>query len=143
MVNKVTLVGRVGKDPVVKHFDNGGTIAEFNMATDDSYKDKQGNKVEQTDWHNVKVVGKLSEVVEKYVVKGMLLYVEGKLKTRSYEKDGVTKYVTETVVDTLKMLSKRDDALATSSAPSRQPSDAAEHASPANKVIDDLDDMPF
>lgn len=117
MVNKVTLIGRVGKDAVVKHFDNGGVIAEFSLATDDSYKKKDGEKVEQTDWHNCKVTyGKLAEVAEKYVKKGMLLYVEGKIKTRSYDdKDGNKRYATEIVCDTFKMLSSKNDTGVTES----------------------------
>lgn len=105
MLNKVFLIGRVGKDVTVKNFSNGGSIAEFTIATDDSYKDKDGNKVEQTDWHNVKVNGKLSQVAEKYITKGMLLHVEGKVKTRAYDdKDGVKRYVTEIVCESFKML---------------------------------------
>jgi single-strand DNA-binding protein len=111
MLNKVALIGRVGKDPVVKHFENGGKIAEFTLATDDSYKDKQGNKVEQTDWHNIKIAfPKLAEVAEKWVKKGSLLYVEGKIKTRSYDdKDGNKRYVTEVVCESFKMLGDKKD----------------------------------
>lgn len=110
MINKVFLIGRLGKDPVIKHFDNGGAIAEFTVATDDSYKDKQGNKVEQTDWHNVKIISsKLAEVAEKYLRKGSLVHIEGKIKTRSYDdKDGNKRYVTEVVVEGFKMLDKKD-----------------------------------
>jgi single-strand DNA-binding protein len=113
MVNKVFLIGRLGKDPVVKHFSNDNAIAEFTLATDDSYKDKQGNKVEQTDWHNIKIpTRKLAEVAEKYLRKGSLIHVEGKIKTRSYDdKDGNKRYITEIVADTFKMLdSKKDNA---------------------------------
>ena len=111
MVNKVQLIGRVGKDPSVKHFQNNGAIAEFSLATDDSYKNKQGEKVEQTDWHNIKVTGqKQAEIAEKYIKKGTLLYVEGKLKTRSYEdKDGNKKYVTEVVCETFKFLGGKSE----------------------------------
>jgi single-strand DNA-binding protein len=122
MVNKTILLGRVGKDPVIKHFTNS-SIAEFSMATDDSYKNKAGEKIEQTDWHNIKVNGKLAEVAEKYIRKGSLLYVEGKIKTRSYDdKDGNKKYVTEIVAESFKMLDKKPmnetAAAQTSSAPS-------------------------
>lgn len=113
MINKVFLIGRLGKDPVIKHFSNDNAIAEFTLATDDSYKDKQGNKVEQTDWHNIKIpTRKLAEVAEKYLRKGSLIHVEGKIKTRSYDdKDGNKKYITEIVCETFKMLdSKRDSA---------------------------------
>ena len=137
MVNKVTLLGRVGKDPVVKHFDNGGVIAEFTLATDDSYKDKQGNKVEQTDWHNCKITfGKLAEVAEKYVKKGQLLWLEGKIKTRSYDdKDGNKKYLTEVIVESFKMLGGKDksESTATVSNPASEV--------PANTAPDS--DLPF
>lgn len=108
MLNKVTLIGRVGKDPQVKQFSNGNSIVEFSIATDDSYKDKEGNKVEQTDWHNIKSTFKsLNSTIEKYVKKGMQVYIEGKIKTRSYDdKDGNKRYVTEIVADKVLFLSR-------------------------------------
>ena len=142
MVNKVTLLGRVGKDPVVKHFDNGGAIAEFSLATDDSYKDKQGNKVEQTDWHNIKVTfPKLAEVVDKWVKKGMLIYVEGKIKNRSYDdKDGNKRYVTEIIADSFKMLGgKEDGGVAVSDGRPINERGPQSNSSPANAD----DDLPF
>ena len=142
MVNSIVLVGRVGKDPVVKNFDNGGKIAEFSLATDDSYKDKQGNKVEQTDWHNVKFNGKLAEVVEKYVKKGGLVYVSGKIKTRSYDdKDGNKRYVTEVVADTLKMLGGKEDNSATVEA--NQKRSLGEQESEKKTTSPDDDGLPF
>jgi single-strand DNA-binding protein len=111
MVNKVTLIGRLGKDPVLKHFSNDNAIAEFSIATDESYKNKEGQKVEQTEWHNIKIpTKKQAEIAEKYLRKGALVYIEGKIRTRSYDdKDGNKKYVTEIICDTFKMLdSKRD-----------------------------------
>jgi single-strand DNA-binding protein len=116
MLNKVTLIGRVGKDPQVKQFSNGNSIVEFSIATDDSYKDKEGNKVEQTDWHNIKSTFKsLNSTIEKYVKKGMQVYVEGKIKTRSYDdKDGNKRYVTEIVADKVLFLSRPEvDAVET------------------------------
>ena len=84
MVNKVILVGRLGKDPVLKHFSNDNAIAEFSLATDDSYKNREGQKVEQTDWHNIKIpTKKQAEIAEKYLKKGSLVFIEGKIKTRS------------------------------------------------------------
>lgn len=112
MLNKVQLIGRVGKDPIIKQLSGDNLVAEFSLATDDSYKDKQGNKVEQTDWHSIKIFGKLAGVVEKYVKKGALLYVEGKIKTRTWDdKDGNRRYTTEIVADTMKMLDGRKDAV--------------------------------
>ena len=111
MVNKVTLIGRLGKDPVLKHFSNDNAIAEFSVATDESYKNKEGQKVEQTEWHNVKIpTKKQAEIAEKYLKKGALVYVEGKIRTRSYDdKDGNKKYITEIICDNFRMLdSKRD-----------------------------------
>lgn len=145
MVNKVTLLGRVGKDPIVKHFDNGGTIAEFTMATDDSYKDKQGNKVEQTDWHNVKITfAKLAEIAERYVKKGSLLYVEGKLKTRSYDdKDGNKKYVTEVVCDSFKMLGGKDDNGGVTVSDGRPINERGPSSPSENTSSSADDDLPF
>lgn len=112
MVNKVTLIGRLGKDPVLKHFSNDNAIAEFSVATDESYKNKEGQKVEQTEWHNVKIpTKKQAEIAEKYLKKGMLVYVEGKIRTRSYDdKDGNKKYVTEIICENFRMLDSKKDS---------------------------------
>lgn len=104
-VNKVILVGRLGKDPEIRHLENGSTVANFSMATSEVYKDRQtGERREDTEWHNVVIWGKLAEVAEKYVKKGDMIYIEGKLKTRSWEKDGVTRYTTEVVANSMTML---------------------------------------
>jgi len=104
-VNKVILVGRLGKDPEVRHLENGATVANFSMATSETYKDRQtGERREQTEWHNVVLWRGLAEVAEKYVNNGDMIYVEGKLRTRSWEKDGVTRYTTEVVGDNMTML---------------------------------------
>lgn len=104
-VNKVILIGRVGADPEIKTFDNGGQIANFTLATSESWKDKQtGEKKEQTEWHNIQVSGGLVNVVSQYVKKGDLLYLEGSIKYRSYEKDGQKKYVTNIQVTEMKMM---------------------------------------
>ena len=110
MVNRVTLLGRLGKDPVLKHFSENNVIAEFSLATTESYKDKEGKWVEVTDWHNIKIPFKnMAERVEKYLKKGSLDFIEGKIKTRSYDdKEGNKRYVTEIVVENLRMLDKKD-----------------------------------
>jgi len=105
-LNKVQLIGRLGKDPEVRHLDSGVNVASFSIATSESYTNKAGEKVEQTEWHNIVAWGKLAEIIEKWVNKGMLVYVEGKLKTRKWEKDGQTHYTTEIFADGLQMLSK-------------------------------------
>jgi len=103
------LVGRLGKAPVIKHFSNENAIAEATLATDDSYRDKNGNKVEITDWHNIKFpFRRQAEIVEKYVKKGTLLLIEGKIKTRSYDDQaGQKRYITEIVVDSFQILTPR------------------------------------
>ena len=99
-INKVTLLGNVGKDPEIKTFQNGGKVANFSLATSESWKDKTtGEKKTATDWHNVIVKNEaLVGIVEKYVKKGAKLHIEGKLETRSYEKAGARHYVTEIVL---------------------------------------------
>ncbi len=105
--NKVQLIGRLGQDPEIVNFDDGNKIAKFSLATDDSYKDKNGNKVERAYWHNIIVRGGLVTVVENYISKGQEIAVEGKLTNRSWEdKEGKKHYTTEIVCNELLMLSK-------------------------------------
>jgi single-strand DNA-binding protein len=105
--NKVQLIGRLGQDPEIISFADGNKMAKFSLATDDSYKDKNGAKVERTDWHNVVVRGNLVTVVENYVNKGKEVAIEGKLTTRSYEtKEGEKRYITEVVCNELLLLGK-------------------------------------
>ena len=108
-VNKVVLIGRTGQLPEVKQV-NGTTVAKFSLATSENWKDKDGNKKEATEWHNIVIWGKLCDVVQKYVKKGDLLYVEGKIKAEKWEKDGVTRYTTNIVVDQLTMLGSKSEA---------------------------------
>lgn len=150
-VNKVILVGRLGKDPEVRHLENGATVANFSMATSETYKDRTtGERKEQTEWHNVVLWRGLAEVVEKYVKKGDQIYVEGKLRTRSWEKDGVTRYTTEVVGDNMTMLGGGSNAGGGSSQEGsyqqqeqqQQPASAAQASTPA-PVEDATDDLPF
>ncbi len=105
MVNKVILVGRVGEDPTINVLENGFKVANFSLATNESYKDKEGNKQEVTDWHHIVLWRGLAEIAEQYVNKGSQLFIEGKIKTRSYEdKDGNKRYVTEIYGNSFKML---------------------------------------
>jgi len=106
MKNLVILIGRVGGDPVIKTFDNGDKIASLSLATTErGYKTKDGREVpERTEWHNIQFFRGLATVVEMYVKKGALIYVDGKIKTRSWEKDGIKHYITEIIVDEMKML---------------------------------------
>lgn len=98
-VNKVILIGRLGNDPEIKTLQNDSKVANFSLATSDVWYDKEtGEKKEATEWHRVVVWGKKAELVEKYLQKGSEVYLEGKLKTRSWEKDGITRYATEIVL---------------------------------------------
>lgn len=94
-VNKVILLGRTGKDVELKNLSNGNKVANFSMATSETYKDKTGEKKESTEWHNIVLWGNTAEIAHKYLKKGDRVYIEGSLKTRSWEKDGITRYTTE------------------------------------------------
>lgn len=113
-VNKVILIGNVGKDPEIRTFGNGGKVANFSIATSENWKDKQGQRQEKTEWHNIAVFNDgLVGVIERYVKKGSKLYIEGKLQTRKWQdRDGNDKYTTEVVLQgyggTLTMLDSRD-----------------------------------
>ncbi len=109
-VNKVILIGNLGKDPDVITFENGVKKASFPLATTETYKNRDGNKVEQTEWHNIVLWRGLAEVAEKYLNKGNPVYIEGKIKTRSYEVDGQKKYITEIYGDNMTMLGRRESS---------------------------------
>ncbi|MBL7883417.1 MAG: single-stranded DNA-binding protein [Bacteroidia bacterium] len=109
-VNKVILVGNLGKDPEVRHLEGGATVANFPLATTENFKDKNGNRQEQTEWHNIVVWRGLADVAEKYLKKGMTIYLEGKLRTRSWDdKEGNKRYTTEVVGETFTILSKKEN----------------------------------
>jgi single-strand DNA-binding protein len=109
-VNKVILVGNVGKDPEIRHLDSGVAVANFPLATSESYTAKNGDKVTSTEWHNIVLWRGLAEVAEKYITKGRQLYIEGRIKTRSYDdKDGNKRYITEIVANVMQMLGSPPD----------------------------------
>ena len=111
-VNKVILVGNLGKDPEVKYLDNGVAVANFSLATTETYKNKEGERVSQTEWHNIVLWRGLAEVAEKYLQKGSNVYIEGKIKTRKWEdKEGNTRYTTEILGDNMTMLGKKDNSM--------------------------------
>lgn len=104
-VNKVILVGNLGKDPEIRNLEGGNKVANFTLATSEAYKDKSGQRIENTEWHNVVVWKGLADIAEKYLKKGSTIYLEGKLRTRSWEdKDKVKRYTTEIVADSFTML---------------------------------------
>lgn len=108
-VNKVILVGRLGKDPETRYMTNGEAVTNAAMATSENWKDKSGEKQQKTEWHNLVFYRKLSEIAGEYLKKGSQLYVEGKLQTRKWEKDGVTRYTTEIIVNEMTMLGGKQD----------------------------------
>ena len=109
-VNKVILVGNLGKDPEVRHLENGVAVARFPIATSESFKDKNGQKQERTEWHNIVVWRGLAEVAEKYLKKGQSVYIEGKIQSNNYQdKEGIQRYTTENVADNMTMLGGRGD----------------------------------
>lgn len=114
-VNKVILVGNVGKDPDIRYTANNEPVANFTIATSSKYN---GNEV--TEWHRVSCFGKVAEIVEKYIGKGSQLYVEGRLRTREYDKNGQKHYVTEIIANTIQMLGRRDDNGNSQQAPAPQ-----------------------
>ena len=104
-VNKVLLIGRLGTDPEVRYTSNGGAVANFNLATNESWTDKQGQKQEKTEWHRIVVWGKLAELCGQYLSKGRQVFVEGKLQTRDWtDKEGAKRYTTEIVAQSVQFL---------------------------------------
>jgi single-strand DNA-binding protein len=109
MINKVILIGNLGKDPEIRHFENGGSVARITVATNEAYKDKDGNWQNLTEWHNVVAWRALADRAEKDLKKGSMVYIEGKLKSRSYKDNaGVDKYITEVEASTLRSLERKE-----------------------------------
>jgi single-strand DNA-binding protein len=132
-VNRVFLIGNIGKDPDVKVTATGGTITNLTLATSESWKDKQtGEAKEKTEWHRIVMYNKLAEIAAQYVTKGSKLFIEGSLQTRSYDKNGVTMYTTEIVANSMQMLDGKSDAR-----PAAKPSEPVDH------LDYDGDTLPF
>jgi single-strand DNA-binding protein len=143
-VNKVILVGNVGQDPEVRYLDNNVPVCTLRMATSDVYKNKSGERVTTTEWHNVVLWRGLAEVAEKYVHKGSQIYIEGKLRTRSWDdKDKNKKYITEIVADVMQLLGKKSDE---HSSPSTSIPETSEQPAGDKASIEEPDinnDLPF
>jgi single-strand DNA-binding protein len=104
-MNQVTLIGRLGKDPIVRTMPDGGAVANMSLATDESFKNQKGEKIKKTEWHSVVTFGKLAETCQDYLKKGRLICVEGKLRTRDWtDKDGIKRYTTEVVMNNMHFL---------------------------------------
>jgi single-strand DNA-binding protein len=160
-VNKVILVGNLGRDPEVRYMPNGEAVCNFSIATTDNWKDKNGQKQERTEWHNIVMYRKLAEIAGEYLKKGRPVYVEGRLQTRKWQtKEGQDRYTTEIIADQMQMLGGRDSGGSNASyddmnqdqdsgqsaAPARQSAPAAQAAKPAagGSSFDEFDDdIPF
>lgn len=146
-VNKVILIGNLGKDPEVRHLENGAVVANFSIATSEVYTDKaSGVKKENTDWHDIVVWRGLAEVAEKYLKKGYKVYIEGKLKKRSWQdKDGNTRYTTEIIADEMTILSRPEgsERPAESQAPYTQTGTPPPPSKIDELLSDDNNDLPF
>ena len=145
-INKVILVGNLGKDPEVRHLEGGAIVANFTLATSENYTDKNGQRVTQTEWHNVVLWRRQAEIAEKYLTKGRQVYIEGKLRSRSWtDREGNTRYTTEVVGDTLQLLGPRPDEgdaqQSSSSSSSAQSSSSSEEPELEPQTPDD--DLPF
>ncbi len=140
-INKAILVGNLGRDPEVRTLENGASVAQFTLATSESYKNKNGERVENTEWHNIVVWRGLAEIAGKYLKKGSKVYLEGKITSRSWDdkESGQKRYITEIVADNMVMLdSKGSDNNAGGYSPSASNESPSSAASSANEPVDDL-----
>ena len=138
MINKAILVGRLGADPEVRYTPDGAMVTNFRIATDEQWKDKNGEKVQKTEWHKIVAFGKLAEICGKYLVKGKLVYLEGRIQTRAWDdKEGTKRYTTEIVASNMQMLDSKGQRSADAS-PGEPP-----HAQSGADAPLPEDDVPF
>ncbi|MBB6612950.1 single-stranded DNA-binding protein [Pontibacter sp. Tf4] len=150
-VNKVILIGNLGKDPEVRHLEGGVAVARFPLATSESYKDKNGQRVEKTEWHNIVLWRGLAEVAEKFLKKGQSVFIEGKIRTSQYQdKEGNQRYSTEIVADNMTMLTRGEGGQAEggsnyggSTSTAGTYSGGAAPAAAGVAQNDEPDDLPF
>ena len=145
-VNKVILIGSLGRDPDVRYLPSGDAVANVTLATNSKYKNKAGETIEEVEWHRISFWGKLAEIVGQYLKKGASVYVEGAIKTRKYTyKDGVEKFSTEIKADTMKMLGGKPEGQESRPAQApRQAPQASQRAVASPSGFDDMDDdIPF
>lgn len=159
MLNRAQLIGNTGGDPEVKALNNGGKVANFSLATNETFKDKDGVKQEKTEWHRIVCFGNVAEIAEKYLTKGKRVFIEGKIQTREWEdKSGTKKYTTEILAQTIRMLDRKEGNGGTESATSSTGNSAngakketVKNTTVAEKVNtptpafinDDTEDLPF
>lgn len=144
-MNKVILTGNVGQDPQVKHLESGTTVANFSMATNESYTNRNGEKVQETEWHNIVAWGKIAETIEQYVTKGSKLLVEGKIRTRQWDdKNQVTHYITEVLIRNFEFIGAKPQEQRRDDYPSQeQRQQNREQYADADPGPDESDDLPF
>lgn len=143
-VNKVILVGHLGRDPEVRTIDSGVKVARFSMATTESYKDRNGERKDVTEWHNIVVWRNLAEIAEKYLTKGKLIYLEGKLQTRSWEDNGAKRYATEVIASDFRMLGSKGDSTSSSAPfPTSAPEAAKTTENELPPFLTEEDELPF
>ena len=155
-VNKVILVGRLGRDPEVRYMPNGEAVANFSIATDEQWKDRDGNRQTRTEWHNITLYRKLGEIAGQYLRKGGLVYIEGRIQSRKYTgKDGVERTAYEIIGNEMKMLGSKElgvkaanrpteEAQPQATPPAMPPAGGQSSQRPAPVPVDDIDDdIPF
>ncbi|OGX82607.1 single-stranded DNA-binding protein [Hymenobacter lapidarius] len=143
-VNKVILVGNLGKDPEVRHLEGGVSVAHFTLATNEYYKDKQGTRVERTEWHNISAWRGLADMADKFLKKGQQVYIEGKLRTRQYQdKDQQTRYITEIIADEISMLGGRPQGSGIGAVATDANGQAVAEPQQTFRQEPELDQLPF
>ena len=152
MINKVILIGNLGRDPEVRRLENGAVVAKFSVATNESYKDKSGEWQKLTEWHDIVVWRQLAERAEKDLSKGKMVYIEGKLTHRKYQdKDGVDRYISEVVANTFRLLERREGTGGNypGNMPSEEPATVNDRSDTSSKEVNENvgesaeDDLPF
>ena len=147
-VNKVILIGHLGKDPEMRSFEGGGMVCNFSLATSEVFKDKMGNKQERTEWHNSVIWGTLADIAQKYLRKGAPVYLEGKIQTRSWDDKETSqkKYITEIRVDNMQMLGGKDGASNAGGGYQNNNQSSTSSSAPAESMMSNdgpADDLPF
>lgn len=146
MLNKVILIGRLGKDPETRYMPNGDAVCNFSVATSESWKDQSGQRVERTEWHNITIYRRLAEITGQYLKKGSQVYLEGKIQSRKYtDKNGVERTAYDIIVNEMKMLGGGNDGQQAQSAQAETPTPPRRQApaAPAAPVENIDDDVPF
>ena len=143
-VNKVLLLGNLGKDPDLRHTSSGTTVCTFSLATTNRFKDKNGQQQEQTEWHNIVTWAGLAEICGKYLHKGKQVYIEGKIQTRSYDdRDGNKRYITEIVANDMHMLGRANEKQDSCGLTTEKEEFPKHTQEPKDQFRDDFDDVPF